>query len=460
MEVFVCAPGGSKFSNFVFPEGSVVRDIPLRFGQQRVVSPHDLYVNKDGRRACLDDDLQGGAIYHLVPRLPGGKGGFGSMLRALGAQIEKTTNREACRDLSGRRLRDVNHEKEMADWLKQQTEREAEKEQRRLERLQRKLMEPKHQFSDASYQQQCHDLSERLEDSVLKGLQAASGSQVTARLSPKRHASGQSEPPIKKLKKMGACFWSGVGELSSEDDDDSPSTSCAAAVTMTTQRVEPGPSSSMAATQPQEDVAVQKATPPEEVDVQEATPHQEEVEVQKDTPTQEDAAIQEDTPPQQEVEVQKDTPTQEDTPPQQEVEVQKDTPTQEDVTVQEDTPPQQEVKFQKDTPTQQDTPPQQEVEVQEATPHQVDAGAVSSCSSELQRGGGDGVTTVSVSSAKSVQELERLGLDVLKQELMSRGVKCGGTLSERAARLFAVRNLQMDQINPALLAKPTKSKRK
>lgn len=37
--------------------------------------------------------------------------GFGSMLRALGAQIEKTTNREACRDLSGRRLRDVNHEK-------------------------------------------------------------------------------------------------------------------------------------------------------------------------------------------------------------------------------------------------------------------------------------------------------------------------------------------------------------
>ena len=37
--------------------------------------------------------------------------GFGSMLRALGAQIEKTTNREACRDLSGRRMRDVNNEK-------------------------------------------------------------------------------------------------------------------------------------------------------------------------------------------------------------------------------------------------------------------------------------------------------------------------------------------------------------
>ena len=33
------------------------------------------------------------------------------MLRALGAQIEKTTNHEAMRDLSGRRVRDVNNEK-------------------------------------------------------------------------------------------------------------------------------------------------------------------------------------------------------------------------------------------------------------------------------------------------------------------------------------------------------------
>lgn len=49
-------------------------------------------------------------VIELVPTLPGGKGGFGSMLRAIGAQIEKTTNREACRDLSGRRLRDINEE--------------------------------------------------------------------------------------------------------------------------------------------------------------------------------------------------------------------------------------------------------------------------------------------------------------------------------------------------------------
>lgn len=57
----------------------------------------------------------------------------------------------------------------MADWVKQQAAREAEKEQKRLERLQRKLAEPGLCFSSPDYQQQCHEMAERLEDSVLKG---------------------------------------------------------------------------------------------------------------------------------------------------------------------------------------------------------------------------------------------------------------------------------------------------
>jgi len=60
----------------------------------------------------------------------------------------------------------------------------------------------------------------------------------------------------------------------------------------------------------------------------------------------------------------------------------------------------------------------------------------------------------------SVQQLESLGLDVLKEELVSRGLKCGGTISERAARLFSVRGLSPDQIDPALLTKPAKAKKK
>lgn len=60
----------------------------------------------------------------------------------------------------------------------------------------------------------------------------------------------------------------------------------------------------------------------------------------------------------------------------------------------------------------------------------------------------------------SVEHLEILGLDVLKDELRSRGLKCGGTLTERAARLFSIRGLTPEQINPALLAKPTKAIKK
>nr|XP_045000057.1 replication stress response regulator SDE2 [Jaculus jaculus] len=60
----------------------------------------------------------------------------------------------------------------------------------------------------------------------------------------------------------------------------------------------------------------------------------------------------------------------------------------------------------------------------------------------------------------SAAELELLGLERLKCELMALGLKCGGTLQERAARLFSVRGLAKEHIDPALFAKPSKGKKK
>ena len=37
--------------------------------------------------------------------------GFGALIRSMGMQINKNRSRDACRDLSGRRMRDVNAEK-------------------------------------------------------------------------------------------------------------------------------------------------------------------------------------------------------------------------------------------------------------------------------------------------------------------------------------------------------------
>ncbi len=62
-------------------------------------------------------------------------------------------------------------------------------------------------------------------------------------------------------------------------------------------------------------------------------------------------------------------------------------------------------------------------------------------------------------SVSGPEQLEALGLERLKKELMERGMKCGGTLQERATRLFSVKGLSPDQIDPALLAKPTKKKK-
>lgn len=66
---------------------------------------------------------------HLLLRLLGGKGGFGSLLRgaATKAGQKKTNNFDACRDMSGRRLRHVNAEKKLEEWRAEAEERELEK---------------------------------------------------------------------------------------------------------------------------------------------------------------------------------------------------------------------------------------------------------------------------------------------------------------------------------------------
>ncbi|XP_037546407.1 replication stress response regulator SDE2 [Nematolebias whitei] len=375
MEVFVATPT-LRCSSFVFSVGSAVRDVLDRFFPEQF---QDFYVTSNGRLSHLEDPLQHGAVYRLEPRLSGGKGGFGSMLRALGAQIEKTTNREACRDLSGRRLRDVNHEKEMAEWLKKQADREAEKEQRRLERLQRKLSEPKHQFTDPKYQQQCHELSERLEDSVLKGLQVSSSCQVNAGegSTPKRPSTNQSEPQKKKKMKMAVetGFWTGLDDLDStesseEEDEESPSTS---AFTVTTQSVEPEP-----------------IRTPQQV---------------ASNSCQSNNLI-------------------------------------------------------RPTSGCSSTGPTRPSEEQRPEPSEEQRPEVPSEERKLEPSESRGPQQLDLSSVTSIQELESLGLEVLKEELVSRGLKCGGMLSERATRLFSIRGLSPDQIDSVLLAKPVKPKKK
>ncbi|XP_034967339.1 splicing regulator SDE2 [Zootoca vivipara] len=359
--------------------------------------PEDhFYIKCNGRLVNSEDVLQEGAVYSLEPRLCGGKGGFGSMLRALGAQIEKTTNREACRDLSGRRLRDVNHEKAMAEWVKQQAEREADKEQRRVERLKRKLAEPKHFFTNPDYQQQCHEMAERLEDSVLKGMQASSSTMVSPESSESRKRPADSEKGATSEKKK--CFWLGVEGLedpdssqdsSSSEDDDSPGTSGSCTVS-SGNHVKMVESTEQCPNSSEDSRSCSSASDAAENLQEEGKGAKKDL--VEDPPITETAAIEKHEPAR----------------------------------------------------TTKDRDQAHASDTQEPV-------------SQLQS---TETSTIDLLEFNSVAELEAIGLDKLKFELTALGLKCGGTLQERAARLFSVRGLPRDQIDPALFAKPSKGKKK
>jgi len=55
----------------------------------------------------------------------GGKGGFGSLLRSA-KSVKKTTNYGSCRDLHGRRLRDVQNERRLSEWSEKEKEMKKE----------------------------------------------------------------------------------------------------------------------------------------------------------------------------------------------------------------------------------------------------------------------------------------------------------------------------------------------
>ncbi|KAG5350522.1 UPF0667 family protein C31G5.18c [Termitomyces sp. T112] len=144
------------------PSSTLISDVPL-YLQERY---HDLPFNDSSRyvlsthRGCaipphaavcsLHADEADTASTHnfvslrLTPRLLGGKGGFGSQLRAAGGRMssQKTSNNDSCRDLNGRRLSTIKEAKKLAEYLEAEPERVAAKaaaQKAKLEALERKL---------------------------------------------------------------------------------------------------------------------------------------------------------------------------------------------------------------------------------------------------------------------------------------------------------------------------------
>ncbi|XP_037796725.1 replication stress response regulator SDE2-like [Penaeus monodon] len=193
-----CMTGADIFEALVGREGEI-QDVVLQ-SKGQILSSSSVILEDETVTATL--------------RLPGGKGGFGSMLRAIGAQIEKTTNREACRDLSGRRLRDINEEKRLKEFISKKSEREREMQERKRQKFEKLKETPKHIFQDESYYQQREVREKNLYDSLDKAFSKESGSTSGSQ----KRSSSEEAKPVAKPKK--GRFLDDLDE-SSEDDNDS-----------------------------------------------------------------------------------------------------------------------------------------------------------------------------------------------------------------------------------------------
>ncbi|XP_014777005.1 splicing regulator SDE2 [Octopus bimaculoides] len=400
-----CLAGFRKSFVYNYSSPSTIDDVKrwLQTGARlpQIFPVDDCYLTCQGHILNDDDVIKAGCHYQLLPRLVGGKGGFGSMLRAIGAQIEKTTNREACRDLSGRRMRDINNEKQLKEWMAKQVEHEKERTRRREERSLRLRETPKHQFEDQVYQKQKEKVSRDLEDAITAGLKRNGDT-----------SSAESVQGGKKRKLESKSLdkhwnWIGINKDNLNDSDLSddcdiaiacpsaaafPSTSCTASTSAGSTSVDDctDSNSSLSSTK-------FLSVPPEH----EVTP----------SPDSSDNSTTNNST---------------------------GGSSSSSTTITKNPPP--------------------------TTSKTEDEKEVASCTNNTDESTQQNGATLDVgevlANADCARDLEVLGLDMLKAALQDRGMKCGGTLTERAQRLFAVKGLTPEQIDPSLLAKGKKNKKK
>lgn len=98
----------------------------MLFVQGNNAFPCNGYITCGTRLLAVDDTVNSGATLRFVLRICGGKGGYGSTLRALGRKGGNTNNVGDCRDLSGHRLRDVQAAERASGWAAEKRKRDAE----------------------------------------------------------------------------------------------------------------------------------------------------------------------------------------------------------------------------------------------------------------------------------------------------------------------------------------------
>lgn len=154
----------------------------------------------------------------LLLKLAGGKGGFGALLRGAANSAGTTTNFDACRDLSGRRLRHVNGEKKIIEFAKHTGERELEA--LALAHINRKDAQIKRKFEDieeaekARYKAETRAAIDNVTDAVQGGLIQATKLDEEAR----RRRAEERAKEAHAMKRMND-MWGVAGDSDDSDSD-------------------------------------------------------------------------------------------------------------------------------------------------------------------------------------------------------------------------------------------------
>ncbi|KAF8838589.1 hypothetical protein BDN67DRAFT_70675 [Paxillus ammoniavirescens] len=176
--------------SLLVPSGTHINDLyellcdrypDLPASEALTISPHSGSLAPDIRVSELHDQSSNLVTLRLVPRLRGGKGGFGSQLRAAGGRMssQKTNNNDSCRDLSGRRLSTIKTAKRLVDYMENEEERKkaaTEAKKAKLDKLERKIAlasgDPetfagrKHRFDDTEYLEESQEIVDNVKSAV------------------------------------------------------------------------------------------------------------------------------------------------------------------------------------------------------------------------------------------------------------------------------------------------------
>ena len=293
---------------------------------------------------------------HLLLPLAGGKGGFGSNLRAA-ARNAATSNFDACRDLSGRRMRHVIGEQKIRDFAARAEERELEA--AALRHINSRENQTKRKFSEIEaeererYAREAADTVAGTAEATRLGLAAAARADADAA------ARADAARAAEKAATRRVCGYmhAGLGGISDDSEDESD-----------------------------------EETPPT---------------VSRDGSRKAEATGKGKAP---------------------------------EVRAPARTPP----------GTAPGTAP---VSAPVSAPRG-DGGASGSGSGSGRGRGASGAAeeTIDPRAFASASELERFGLDRLRDELAARGLKCGGTLAQRAERLFLLKDKKVEELDKKHLA--------